>query len=30
MFLGVPVRERTEFNDIIESYRPEVVQTAPA
>lgn len=29
MFLGVPERERTEFNAIIEGYRPEVVQ-APA
>lgn len=25
MFLGVPERERTEFNAIIESYRPQVV-----
>lgn len=25
-FLGVPERERTEFMDIIESYRPQVVQ----
>ena len=30
MFLGVPERERTEFNDIIESYRPQVIQTATA
>ncbi len=29
MFLGVPQRERDEFNAIIERYRPEVVQ-APA
>ncbi len=29
MYLGVPQRERDEFNAIIESYRPEVVQ-APA
>ena len=28
MFLGVPERERTEFNDIIETYRPEVIQPA--
>ncbi len=28
MFLGVPERERAEFNDIIEGYRPEVVQAA--
>ena len=26
MFLGVPERERDEFNAIIERYRPEVVQ----
>lgn len=26
MFLGVPERERDEFNAIIESYRPQVVQ----
>jgi len=26
MFLGVPERERSEFNDIIESYRPQVIQ----
>jgi len=30
MFLGVPERERTEFNDIIESYRPQVIKTATA
>ncbi len=28
MFLGVPERERTEFNDIIENYRSQVIQTA--
>lgn len=28
MFLGVPERERNEFNDIIESYRAQVVQAA--
>ncbi len=27
MFLGVPERERDEFNAIIESYRPQVVQS---
>jgi hemoglobin len=30
MFLGVPERERTEFNNIIESYRLQVIQTATA
>ena len=30
MFLGVPERERTEFNDIIDSYRHEVVHAATA
>ncbi len=30
MFLGVPERERSEFNDIIEGYRPQVVQAATA
>ncbi len=28
MFLGVPQRERTEFNAIIEGYRSQVVQAA--
>ncbi len=30
MFLGVPVRERAEFNAIIESYRHQVVQATTA
>ena len=30
MFLGVPERERTEFNAIIESYRPQVIAVAQA
>jgi len=30
MFLGVPERERNEFNSIIESYRSQVVQAATA
>jgi hemoglobin len=28
-YLGVPDTERTEFMDIIESYRPQVVQDGP-
>ena len=27
MFLGVPERERSEFNEIIETYRPQVIQS---
>ncbi len=30
MFLGVPERERVEFNAIIETYRPQVVQAVDA